>query len=180
MDDDYVDFAYRVERDGVLKTINLPLDKVFSFYFDFLEASGAKCVALAQGGDFIGGVNSGTVKKGLLRKAMNVFFCDTKKPFKFKGRINEDVNTYSHFGRQGILLLTPMQFMIVQKQTQANSGGMAELYKDHGVYLKSFYSVMIEPSCVKVSAMGDGHLRIHHNVIDNYAYPKILSERLKK
>ena len=43
----------------------------------FLDQTGAITVALAQGGDYIGGVDNGNFKKKLLRKAMNSFFCRT-------------------------------------------------------------------------------------------------------
>ena len=180
MDDDYVDFCFREERHGKLKGIYLNLDKVFKLYFNFLNKSKATCVALAQGGDFIGGVNSSALKSKMLRKLMNVYFCDTKKPFKFYGRLNEDTTTYAVLGRQGVLFLTPLLFMCIQKQTQSNKGGLSEIYIERGTYFKTFYSVIFAPSCVKISTMGDGHECIHHKVLSNYAYPKILSERLKK
>ena len=180
MDDDYMDFCFREEKQGKLKGIHLNLDKVFKLYFNFLNKSGATCVALAQGGDFIGGVDSGALKSKMLRKLMNVYFCDIKKPFKFYGRLNEDTTTYTVLGRQGILFLTPLLFMCTQKQTQSNKGGLSEIYIERGTYFKTFYSVIFAPSCVKISTMGDGHERIHHKVLSNYAYPKILSERLKK
>lgn len=180
MDDDYVDFGLRVEMQGKLMNIHLRLDNVFDLYFNFLNNSGATCVALAQGGDFIGGANNSSRKKGMLRKLMNVYFCDTKKPFKFYGRLNEDTTTYTVLGRQGILFLTPLLFMCIQKQTQSNKGGLSEIYIERGTYFKTFYSVIFAPSCVKISTMGDGHERIHHKVLSNYAYPKILNECLKK
>ena len=56
---------------------------------------------IAQGGDFIGGAKSLNFRKGILRKAMNTFICDTERPFTFVGRINEDVNTYVTLGSRG-------------------------------------------------------------------------------
>lgn len=41
-----------------------------------------------------------------------------------------------------------------QMQTQKNAGGMTETYLESGTYLKSFYSVMYAPSCVKLNTMG--------------------------
>lgn len=67
-----------------------------------------------------------------------------------------------------------------QKQTQKNSGGMTELYLDSGTYVKSFYSVMYAPSCVKISLMGASHKRIHHQVTWNNAAVKILNEKYRK
>lgn len=181
MDDDYIDFCYRYEDDGKLKSKHLCLNKVFELYFDFLDKTKATCVALAQGGDFIGGADSGAFnRKKLLRKLMNVYFCDTKKPFKFYGRLNEDTTTYAMLGRQGVLFLTPLLFMCGQKETQSNEGGLSDIYIERGTYFKTFYSIIFAPSCVKVSTMGAGHSRIHHKVLSDFAYPKILNENVKK
>lgn len=50
------------------------MDSVFDEMIDFLDVSGAVTVAMAQGGDFIGGLEGGNYKKQLLRKSMNSFF----------------------------------------------------------------------------------------------------------
>lgn len=111
---------------------------------------------------------------------MNTFFCDVEKPFKFIGRINEDVNTYTRLGSTGWLGLTITDGQMKQKQTQANRGGMSNVYLDSGTYLKSFYSVMGMPSAVKIAEMGDKHKRIHHNVEWGHCVPMILNEIHKK
>ncbi|HDQ7021628.1 TPA: hypothetical protein QBH20_004630, partial [Escherichia coli] len=102
------------------------------------------------------------------------------RPFSFMGRINEDVNTYTNLGRCGELFMTIGAVQLGQKQTQKNSGGMTELYLDSGTYVKSFYSVMYAPSCVKISLMGASHKRIHHQVTWNNAAVKILHEKYRK
>lgn len=181
LDDDYVDFEYRKIENGVLAVVCCrQLDRLFESMIDFLEASGAKTVALAQGGDFIGGKGNSRLKQRVLRKAMNTFFCKTKNRFQFIGRINEDVNTYAKLGSEGELLLTIVDAMIVQTQTQANSGGMTDVYLDKGTYLKSFYSVMVAPSFVTLQTMGHTHKRIHHRLDYNFGVPKILNERYRK
>lgn len=181
LDDDYTQFMYRYpEGDKLGYSPVYDLDGLFSAMIDFLDASGALTVALAQGGDFIGGLRSGTFKKGLLRKAMNTFFCDVEKPFQFVGRINEDVNTYTSLGNRGKLLFTVTSAMINQFQTQSNSGGMTEVYLDSGTFLKSFYTVIFSPNCCKIATMGDKHLRIHHRIDWNACTPKILNEKWKK
>ena len=65
-------------------------------------------------------------------------------------------------------------------KTQANAGGLTDIYLDNGTYVKSFYSVMFCPSAVKVSMMGDTQMRIHHKVYWNYCVPKIINEKYKK
>lgn len=111
---------------------------------------------------------------------MNSFFCDVDKPFQFLGRVNEDVNTYTLLGQQGKLIMSISEFMLNQKQTQSNAGGMTSTYLDNGTYVKSFYSVMYSPSCVKVAMMGEKHKRMHHQVNWDACTPKILNEKYKK
>lgn len=181
LDDDYTAFHSRYIDGQKFSHRNInDLDHIFDLMIDFLEDSGALTVAFAQGGDFIGGANNGNFHKGLLRKAMNTFFCKTANRFQFFGRINEDVNTYVRLGSVGKLLLTVCDVSIVQMQTQSNAGGMTDVYLLSGTYLKSFYTVMYCPSCVKVAMMGGGHKRLHHQVEWRYAVPKILSSRWKK
>ena len=181
LDDDYTDFQFRYEENGKMKVKSIDnIDEVFDAYLDFLKVSKADTVAMAQGGDFIGGCKSGNFQKRLLRKAMNSFFCDTEKPFQFFGRINEDVNTYTRLGSVGKIFLTAVDAMLTQKQTQQNKGGMSDVYNASGTYLKSFYSVMIMPSAVKIAEMGDKHRRIHHNVSWENCVPKILNQKWKK
>ncbi len=181
LDDDYTDFQYRYEGRGklLIKSAN-NLDDIFEEMLRFLDVSGALTVAFAQGGDMIGGLRAGNFKKGLLRKAMNTFFCDTEKRFQFVGRINEDVNTYTSLGNKGRLMFTFTPVMITQKTTQSNAGGMTETYLDMGTYLKSFYSVIYSPQAVKVGEMGDKHKRIHHIVNWDKCVPQILNEKWKK
>jgi hypothetical protein len=75
-----------------------------------------------------------------------------------------------------------MQFQLNQAQTQTNPGGMSELYIDNGTYVKSFYSVMHAPSCVKVALLKAFNQsgRIHHKINWHHTAPKILSEDCKK
>lgn len=184
-DDDYTEFSYRISEDGSLKSVSIVgLDDVFEAAFQFLDDTKALAVAPAQGGDFVGGANGRMFKERLKRKCMNLFFCRTDNPIHFIGRINEDVTTYTYYGQQGKLFFTFADWHLVQKQTQKQSGGMTDTYLDKGTYLKSFYSVMWSPSCVKIAGMGGGnggaHYRIHHEVNWNRCAPKIMNEKWKK
>lgn len=181
LDDDYTGFMHRyIEGQQLRSKITTRLDDIFKMMIDFLNSTGALTVAFVQGGDLIGGLDNNNFHKKILRKAMNSFFCDVDKPFKFLGRVNEDVNTYTLLGQQGKLIMSISEFMLNQKQTQSNAGGMTSTYLDNGTYVKSFYSVMYSPSCVKVAAMGDKHMRMHHQVKWELCTPKILSQKYKK
>lgn len=181
LDDDYVSFMIRYEEKGKLKgksftDINVFFDKMIAF----LEKSGAYSVCMAQGGDFIGGIGNSRFKKGILRKAMNSFFCSVERPFQFVGRINEDVNTYTLEGSRGKLFMTVCRAMLIQKQTQANAGGMTEVYLDGGTYVKTFYTVMCMPSAVKVCVVGASSKRMHHKISWENCVPMIISEKWRK
>lgn len=180
LEDDYQYFLYKIETKDKLRTIYIgDMNKVIDSMIEFLDESGAYTVAFAQGGDLIGGANS-FFRTGLARKAMNTFFCRTDKPFTFPGRFNDDVNAYVSEGKTGTLFLTVTNLVTIQTPTQTNTGGITETYKKYGTYVKSFYSVIIDPSAVKISAMGVSDIRIHHEVNWNNAVPKILGSRWKK
>ena len=181
LDDDYTRFEFRWGEGDKLKTIFIEnIDDVVDMFLDFLEKTSATTVAFAQGGDLLGGVNGTKFQMGLLRKAMNSFFCKVDRPFKFFGRINEDVNTYVKLGSIGKLFFTITSVDLVQTATQANAGGMSGLYYDAGTYVKSFYTIIANPSCVKIAEMGASHKRIHHTVDWERAVPKIISSDFKK
>lgn len=181
LDDDYKSFEIRYIQDDKLKVKNVSdLDYIFDDMLDFLDESGAVTVAFAQAGDYIGGAESKLFQKGLIRKAMNSFFCRTDRPFRFFGRINEDVNAYVKLGSEGKLLFTVTDIGLTQAATQQNAGGLTEAYLDLGTYVKSFYSVMYCPSCVKIGIMGNSDYRLHHQIIWRNAVPQILDEKWKK
>jgi hypothetical protein len=178
LDDDYSYFAHRFQRgDTALLdyAYTFRFDDVLEAFVDFLEDSGALTVAFAQGGDYIGGLPGDWSRVVVKRKAMNTFIARVDRPIDFVGRINEDVNTYVWRGGQGDLFLTMTDFMVEQKETQSQGGGMTGAYVDGGTYVKSFYSVLFNPSCVKVATLGEAHDRLHHQIAWNNAVPKIVS-----
>lgn len=185
-DDNYDNFSYRIERDGqLIQKQCFNLDIIFDIMIDFLDATKAKTVAFSQAGDFVGGLGSNLWKHKILRKSMNSFFCKTDNKIDFIGRINEDVNTYTRYGSIGELYFTIAHLMLNQLMTQSNAGGMTDVYLESGTYVKSFYSIICSPSCVKISTLGGGgngnqHRRIHHKIKWNNCTPKIINERYKK
>ena len=177
MCDDYSRFEHKKNLGYKLKTNMVKdLDKVISVMLDFYKKTPTTTIAFAQGGDFIGGADSQMAKQQYKRKAMNTFLCSTKRRFKFMGRLNEDVTTYVNLGGKGMLFFTISHISIVQNQHQAQKGGLTNVYLDEGTYIKSFFSVMYNPSCVKVKEMGESHKRVHHAIHWNNAVPKIISE----
>ena len=183
LDDDYTGFWYKFDSNLVYAADKhvKDLDRLFATYLDFYKSVPALTLAMDQNGDFVGGRwGAFGAKLWLKRKAMNTFFCSTKRPFTFVGRVNEDVSTYVSEGNRGQLFLTAPNAAITQVSTQKGKGGMSDVYLSEGTYLKTFYTVMYAPSCVKVSEMGPKHKRIHHRINWRTAVPKIVSEELRK
>lgn len=193
LDDDYSYFSFALDGDlrfveaqkngGVGRSKNIKnLNEVFKIILDYYKQTPAiASIAMAQAGDLIGGEQASCLSSvRLLRKAMNSFFCSVDRPFKFTGRINEDVNTYTMEAHRGVLFFTVCQVYLNQGATQKNSGGMTDVYLDSGTYLKSFFSVICCPSAVKVALMGTSHKRLHHNIDWGSCTPKIISERYRK
>ncbi len=185
LDDDYNSFRFRVliNNGANLGSCNIwNLDKIINNLLTLFCNTNSLTIAMSQGGDYIGGSGNPYVRKGYKRKAMNSFICSTDRPFKFFGRLNEDVNFYTTEGRKGKQIYTIMGVQLNQLETQSNSGGMTDIYMDKGTYYKSFYSIMYSPSCVKIGLMGNSSesMRIHHKVKWNNCAPMILEESIKK
>lgn len=182
LDDDYVDFRYRF--DSTFQFFNrriFRLDEIFDCLLEwYIKTPSLLSIAMAQAGEYIGGPKSELgMSIRTKRKAMNSFICSTERPFKFFSRLNEDVNTYTVLGNRGSIFLTLYQVFLTQLPTQSNSGGMTEAYLDSGTYVKSFYSVMYQPSSVKVTYqvnMG----RLHHIINWKCTVPMILPESYRK
>jgi len=181
LDDDYNGFCYRFKKTYQLKSIPIKsMDSVLEALITFLENTNADTVAMAQGGDYIGGAESKAANTPILRKAMNSFIFRTNRPVTFVGRMNDDVNTYTINGIRGKLFLTPTSIAVLPEATQKVKGGMTEMYVEQGTYMKSFYTVMMAPSCVTVKLMQTTHPRPHHRMKWVNTVPKIINERYRK
>lgn len=182
-EDDYTSFLYRYIDGDKLRSKKVKMDKVLKLMIECLDFTQSDSLAFSQGGDFIGG-SANFSKKEYKRKAMNSFVFkvqdNPKNDLIFIGRMNDDVNTYISLGKVGKLFFQIPEICLTQIQTQSNSGGNTEAYKDSGTYVKSFYSVMAEPSCCKIGMIGHINSRIHHSIKWKYAVPKILNESYKK
>lgn len=182
LDDDYHCFQYRFDQKNAYRPSSIKnLDSVFAAIWEFFDSTPTASIAMAQGGDFIGGAENAYAKQvKLTRKCMNSFFCSTRRPFRFDGTINEDVNAYTLYGSRGRLFFTTNQVSLDQAVTQTNEGGLTTIYLAQGTYVKSFYSVLFHPSSICVRDMGDRNgRRLHHQVNWRRTVPKILREEVK-
>lgn len=176
LDDDYKDFQYRYKRSGILYCLSVKnMNDVVTAMLDLLDDTNAATVAFSQGGDHLGGAST-FEKLKTKRKAMNSFFLRTHNPIKFSGRLNDDVNAYVTLGARGQLFFTLLRLQLVQGRTQETPGGLTDVYRAGGTYVKSFYTIIMAPSCVSLVMMGQSHRRLHHRVQWNNAVPKIISE----
>lgn len=181
LDDDYSSFNIRYADGDKLATKNIVhMDDMLDAMIDLLEVSNALCVCMSQSGDLMGGVESKYLKKKLSRKAMNCYVCKTSRPFVFRGTINEDVNMYVTENMIGNIVFSVTNVCCNQEVTQISKGGLTDIYLDIGTYVKSFYSVMAQPSCVTVKGMGVKDRRIHHDISWKHCSPYIISEVYKK
>lgn len=186
-EDDYTELKQRyIKDDGTFSAKWVgDFDAICEEYINFLEETGIYTVCFAQQGDFIGGITSSMWREKVKRKVMNSFFIKVDNPVNFYGRFNDDVNMYVQDGKLGKVMLTTADIMLHQMTTQQNSGGITEAYQKYGTYVKSFYSVMLNPSCTKISTLGESvkefsHMRYHHAVDWATAVPKIISDKFKK
>lgn len=183
LDDDYSQFSYTFDNLGrvkqrSIKDINFVWRRMLEY---FVSCPKVTCISMAQRGDFVGGQQNRMLSCiGTKRKAMNTLICSTERRFEFKGRYNDDVNTYTRLSQQGKIFLTIIQVAINQEQSQTLSGGMTEVYKHDGTYQKSFSSVVVCPSAVKLDMMGYVEKRLHHNVDWLRVAPKIINAKYKK
>lgn len=185
LDDDYGELAYRFNEHMEFTQRPIKnLDEIFKILWRYYETVPVKTVAFIQGGDLLGGVNNGAIKKNHLpfikRKAMNLFLCSTERRINWIGTINEDVNSYVHYGSQGDLFITIPWIALNQSNTQSNEGGMTDIYLDVGTYVKSFYTVLFNPSSVKIMTMGERYKRLHHSINWRNTIPAIIDEKYKK
>lgn len=180
LDDDYYEFIYKFS-DTNGQVLSKDINKIFDLMFAFYKSTSALSICFAQTGDFIGGVDNGKgVYRFSKRKCMNSFFCSTERPFMFIGSINEDVNTYTTLAGTGGLFLTIPVFAINQKDSQTQKSGMSDIYKLQGTYIKSFTTVLMQPSNVSISIMNASHKRIHHSIKWINTTPMIIDEKYKK
>lgn len=181
-DDDYSYFAHRwlTPQGGSAPMVPVrSMDEALDRLIEFADDTNADCVAMSQGGDHLGG-GTGSLPSHLRRKVMNTFLFRVGNPWPFLGRLNDDVNMYVVHGSRGALFLTVMRLQCQQKETQQAEGGLTDMYREAGTYVKSFSTVMMHPSSVTVNIMRSKYGRAHHRIDWRRTVPMIVSDRHRK
>lgn len=182
LDDDYVQFRYMLDKNhDPCKKLHCiwNMDRVCDIMVEYLHNTPRMTsFAMAQTGEMMGGARRDNT--GPIRKVMNFFVFSTERDYEFMGKINEDVNLYVSHGFKGGLHLTTRRICLQQSQTQLNAGGLTDIYLELGTYIKSFYSVMYQPSCVSIKPMGISHRRLHHSIDWRHTVPKILNPKYSR
>ena len=180
LDDDYTYITNRFyfENNKIENTKNgyLNLDILFSSLHKFYVNANLDVLSISQTGDLIG-YNFKYMLAGLSRKSMNLFFLSTSRKVTFKGLTNEDTTMYVIEGMRGKKIFSITNIVLNQEMTQQNQGGLTDIYKEQGTYVKTFYTIMNAPSCVRIKKLGENHFRYHHLIIWNKCLPKIINKK---
>lgn len=179
-DDDYTAFNFRRPQWWKLKAKNITnMDYILDCMLEYYKKTPFKSIAMWQAGDFIWWVWNALVKWPK-RKVMNSFLLSQERRFWYKWTMNDDVTTYTYYWIKWDLFLTVQKVSLIQWLTQQNAWWLTDIYLDKWTYVKSFYTVIVAPSCCKVCMMWNVNKRIHHKMLYTFAFPMILSEKRKK
>lgn len=178
LDDDIYGFAWRKEENGALKSIKAKnIDRIISAVLDYMDSTPFVALSFGLAIYYVGGVNNLQWKKKLIPKSMTTFLMRANKKHYFHMRMNDDITTGAFANMRGMMFYTYLPIHCMTTETQCQDGGMTEIYRDNGTYRKSFYSVMVLPSCCKISKMGINDFRVHHEISWNNCVPKILNQQ---
>jgi hypothetical protein len=181
LDDDITYFAFRFRKGNSLKNYLVKdLDSVFDAICDYMDECPFTSLSLGSGQYLFGGYTNNNYRKGMIPKTMTTFFMRADDIEYFKFRMNDDITTSALNNMIGKMYYTILSITQHNSDTQSQSGGMTEIYKENGTYRKSFYTVMALPSCSYIAVQGLKNLRMHHEIIYNNCVPKIISDKYKK
>jgi hypothetical protein len=181
LEDDYSSYLYRYPEDGMLRSRKVhDMDGVISAMRRFYESTDVTSISFSMGGDYIGGLSKYLNWGYKQRKVCNSFFHSTDRPMRFIARMNDDIATQVNMSQRGHCFLSVREIAIPQPETMTQEGGLTDMYNANGEYQKAFYTLIAQPSCVKIRYMRHLKQPIHHSVSYNNCTPCILSDDIKK
>ena len=175
-DDDMKTVSFRVVKDNKLigKKVK-SLDKVFEAMLKLLNNKQIYCLGFGNAGSYIGGLN-GKYKKKMDIGSYNVYFLKNGD-MRFRGTSDEDATFYVDNVKIGNMCYLVLDVGYDSYERGSNKGGLSEMYKELGTYVRSFYAVIANPAVFKL------YLRKNKFEIKksfNSIAPKLLNERWKK
>ena len=176
LDDDFKDLMYRYVDKEKLKSSKIKsLDNIIAVLLNYMENTKVDCLSFGNAGSYIGGAN-GRFKNKIGRNNAGSFLFRTDTKIRFLGTRQEDYNIVAKYSQMGKLFFEILDLCITTSKRGDNIGGCAEDYKDTGMYVVNFYSIIVAPNCTKIGFKKDFNIKRNYNAM----CPKIISERWKK
>lgn len=146
--------------------------KILNAYKDWQEKSRFACVGFAGVGEFLGGIKSQIIKKGVARILQNFYCCDVEKRLEFKSVFCEDVTTAVLSCSRGKTVISPY---VIMAAFDVGKGTSVADYNGQG-YEYNFSCVMLAPASYKATYKKG----CFGNKLKSNYFPMILSGRWKK
>lgn len=148
------------------------MDKVFDIYIDFLKNTPTTAIGFANEGGYIGGVE-GKFSKGFGRNCCGTIIFKSDNGVEYLGTQSEDLNIALKYFYKIFFEIYGVSYFTSQRGQ--NTGG--NNYKEIGMYVTNFYSIILAPSCLKLKTRKN-NITLYRKW--NNAVPKIISEVYKK
>lgn len=176
-DDDISGFSYRVIKSGKLGSFDIKnFDDLLLLMCEIADKGNICIFSFSQAGLYIGGANE-TYLKGSHRNISQAMLLNTDNPIKFRGLFSEDLHASLDAGIQGKTAIATTMVQIHSPTRGTNKGGLFDLYKDGGTYVRTFFTILAYPNVAKITIKnGEFKPTFNHSAF----VPLILSERWKK
>lgn len=175
IDDDISQFNFRISKDNKLKAKKITnLDNVLEAHIDFFMNNNISALGFADNCLYFGGLKGQRYKERLTRECYQCVMYKTNEVIKYQGTLCEDLNTILSYGEKGKLFFTNMMISFNTPKRGTNKGGLQELYNENGLYIRSCYSLIVNPSKIRILHNGKTKNKLNNRL------PKILNARWKK
>ena len=175
IDDDIKQFNYRIVKDNKLISRKIKrLDDVIIANLNFFKNNKVDVLGFADSSLYFGGINGQRYSERLPREAYQCMMFKTDKKINYKGTMCEDLNTTLEYGKQGTIFFNNMLICFNAPKRSTNDGGLKDLYDNNSLYVRNFYSLIVNPSVVKLLPNGKTKNKIKDTL------PKIINQRWKK
>lgn len=171
LDDDYSGF-YRVVK-GTMKKERMDGEALYEVFTEISEFA-HRC-GLSNAGIALGTIESHPAQAQKFGKRVfnaHNLPTDTKLLTRWRGRMNDDLINAIETYRNGGFEMLFKYANLTMEQSQAEQGGLTDLYQAEGTVRKSAYPVLLAPNAAKLTIKFG---RYHHTVDWKKLVPKMLS-----